>query len=157
MLVPRIALLMLAALAVGAAERRAAPPAPPPRFCVDVILKEPVRLPNTLCELNLDFGAYLEKLGVWGPFDRHSVRVEALDPASGRFEPADSRLDERFKSGDSGRLLWLIRDPSLTVFRVAFDVEAHPARRPPCPGFLSAALCARRRAADRPQAPSRPL
>ncbi len=79
----------------------------------------------------MDFGAHLQTLGVKGAFDRHSVRVEARDAETGWFEPVDFRLDEQFKYGDSGRLLWLIRNPSMTVFRVAFDVVARPPRRPP--------------------------
>jgi len=123
----RIAPFALALLALGAG----AADSPPPRFYVELTLKEPARVPNTPSELVLNFQEYLEKLGVGGEFDRHSVSVEALNPKTGRFEPADFRLDEQFKYSDSGRLLWLIRDPSMTVFRVGFDVAARPPRRPP--------------------------
>ena len=121
----RIVPFLLAALALSAAE----PTAPPPRYCVELTLETPARLPNTPCELDLDFDAYLESLGAKGPFDRNSVRVEARDPKSGRFEPADFRLEER-SSGDADRLLWLIRKPSQTAFRVLFDAAADPPRRP---------------------------
>jgi hypothetical protein len=72
----------------------------------------------------IDFAALIREAGLPGVLDPNSVRV--VDVTSGEDVPC--ALSEDFAHGDSGRVEWVIRDPSHRRFDVLFRTAA---TRPP--------------------------
>ncbi len=105
---------------------------PPPRYFLPAsVSPESVTLPNTPCELEVDFPRCLKELGVEGEFDPNSVLVEGMNPKSDSFTPLDYRISEHYKYGNSGKVSWVIPRPDMIEFRIWFDVHSDPPRKPP--------------------------
>jgi len=122
-------LLLFSVLGIQRIEAR--PRKSPSRYFFEVSVKpETVTLPNTPCELEVDFSRLLRELGAAGEFDPHSVTVEGKNPEPGSFSAVDHRLSEHYKYHDSGKVLWLIPAPEMVKYRIWFDTVSVPPRKP---------------------------
>jgi hypothetical protein len=105
--------------------------APAPKYFLPASVKPgAITLPNTPCELEVDFSRCLKELGVHGEFDPNSVFVEGRESGSDSYVPLDFRISEHYKYGDLGKVSWVIRSPEMTEFRIWFDVTSDPPRQP---------------------------
>jgi len=102
-----------------------------PRYYLSVSVdKSTIKSTNTPCSADVDFQYLLSQLNVKGKFDRFSVLVEGKDPESGSFVPVDYRVSEHYKYGNDGKIYWLVENPEMTEFRIWFDTETNPPRKP---------------------------
>lgn len=105
---------------------------PRPKYYLPASVKPgSITLPNTPCDLEVDFSRCLKELGVQGEFDPNSVFVEGKEPGADRYVPLDCRISEHYKYRDLGKVSWVIPSPEMTEFRVWFDVASDPPRKPP--------------------------
>ncbi len=102
-----------------------------PRYYLPITVdSKTIKSSNIPCALDVDFHDLLTDLNVKGKFDRFSVKIEGKDPYTGNFVSVDYRVGEHYKYGTAGTVYWLIENPKMTEFRIWFDVETIPHRKP---------------------------
>ncbi|MEZ6143855.1 MAG: VCBS repeat-containing protein [Planctomycetaceae bacterium] len=79
----------------------------------------PLEYPNTPLDPTIDFGAFVEELGLDGTFDPNSIVVRDL--VSGETVP--HLLTEDFAYSDRGRIEFVIADPTHIDFEIRFQTN----------------------------------
>ena len=79
-----------------------------------------VKVPNTPCELRMDFDSIMRANHITDPFHSSTVEVKGVDPGSGQPVATEFRLSPDFKYSDQGKIFWVIKDPAVTEYRIYF-------------------------------------